>query len=398
MTSGLAAIEAISAARISRTVSRASDLFSACGHTLFVEQPARVLSYEPPDFSNDPRQAAFLLDQGRGGVSGLGQMSYDLLAGKVTCGPEFICSLDNIEIEAGTHIPYLSPTIAIADIYHNRDILARMMKLSGRVIEMNGSPGRQIAMMFRRRRTPAMEVSEPVFSPFGFGSSNYFHFVMDMVPRLRSLSLYPELRDVRILAPVIRPGSFEDQLLRRLGLHDRLLELRTGTALCRRVYLPSMMCPGGISREQAHYVQHTLFTAFGVRPNPVASSLLYVSRRDSVRRRILNEPELEQGLATLGFTTVVPGEMTAEEQISAFSSARLVVGPIGSNNTNIVFAPDGAGLIELAPAAYCHPSIWMLAKQKHMSYGLVTTDHVDGNMNMVANVETVCDIARRMLS
>jgi hypothetical protein len=39
-----------------------------------------------------------------------------------------------------------------------------------------------------------------------------------------------------------------------------------------------------------------------------------------------------------------------------------------------------------------------LAKQKNMTYGLVTTGQVDGNMNMVVDVEAVCAIARRMLS
>jgi hypothetical protein len=394
----IAVIEAISAEKISRTVGSASEVFSADGNALYIERPERVLSYGPPDFSNDARQADLLLEQGRTGVSGLGQMSYDLLSGNITCGPEFVCSLGNIEIEAETHIPYFSPHMAIADIYHNREIFSRMLKFCGRVVDVNGPNGRPMPTMIRRLRSPAAEIAEPVFSPFGLGSSNYFHFVMDVLPRLRALYLYPELRDVPILSPVIRPGSFGDQVLRRLGLQDRLREVRTGTVLCRTVYLPSMMSPGGISREQADCVRGLMFNAFSVRPNPVADSLLYISRRDSVRRRVLNEPELEEALSKLGFVTVVPGEMTAEEQVSAFSTARLVVGPIGSNNTNIVFAPDGTGVIELAPAEYCHPSIWMLAKQKGMSYGLVTTDRVDGNMNMVVNIDTVCDIAHRMQS
>lgn len=158
------------------------------------------------------------------------------------------------------------------------------------------------------------------------------------------------------------------------------------------------MSPGAISREQAHFVRSLLLDAYGINAPSGDGLLLYVSRRDAKMRNVINENAFRQALEKLGFTTIAPGEMTAEEQISTFAAARLIIGPIGSNNTNVVFSPDETGLIELAPAQYCHPSIWMLAKQKDMQYGLVTTDQIDSSMNMRVDVKTVCDMAEQMLA
>jgi capsular polysaccharide biosynthesis protein len=83
-------------------------------------------------------------------------------------------------------------------------------------------------------------------------------------------------------------------------------------------------------------------------PPELARDLLFVSRRDSNLRVMHNEAELEAALRPLGFTTFVAGEAPVTEQIRAFSRARVIVGAHGAGLTNLIFAPPGAFVLEIA--------------------------------------------------
>jgi Glycosyltransferase 61 len=80
---------------------------------------------------------------------------------------------------------------------------------------------------------------------------------------------------------------------------------------------------------------------------PRASRRLFVSRRDAAKRRVVNEDELLTALATLGFEVIVPGALTFGEQVAAFSSADVVVGPHGAGLANAIFMPRGSTIVEL---------------------------------------------------
>jgi hypothetical protein len=74
---------------------------------------------------------------------------------------------------------------------------------------------------------------------------------------------------------------------------------------------------------------------------------IYVSRRDSARRRLVNEAELETRLAGLGFESIIAGEFSPQDQIAAFRDAAMIVAPHGAALTNVLFMTEGASLLEL---------------------------------------------------
>ncbi|MDX1376912.1 MAG: glycosyltransferase 61 family protein [Burkholderiales bacterium] len=82
-----------------------------------------------------------------------------------------------------------------------------------------------------------------------------------------------------------------------------------------------------------------------------ANALLYASRREQAKRRLVNEDAVEAMLAGMGFRVIVPGEMRVAEQIDAFSRARVVVAPHGAALANMAFAPPGAALVEITSRA-----------------------------------------------
>jgi capsular polysaccharide biosynthesis protein len=74
---------------------------------------------------------------------------------------------------------------------------------------------------------------------------------------------------------------------------------------------------------------------------------VYISRRDSDRRVIVNEAAVEEYLASKGFKILVPSTVTPAAQLSALAGARIVIAPHGAGLTNMVACRSGTVIHEL---------------------------------------------------
>ena len=83
---------------------------------------------------------------------------------------------------------------------------------------------------------------------------------------------------------------------------------------------------------------------------------LFITRRETAMRRIVNEPELYAGLAERGFEVLVLEQMALRDQVAAFAAAEVVVAPHGAGLTNIMFSPSSALLVEIFPDSGVHSS------------------------------------------
>jgi hypothetical protein len=181
------------------------------------------------------------------------------------------------------------------------------------------------------------------------GSDNWYHFVLDYLPRLLavaeiglpelgwkvgltkgSLDLFTPVIDILGLSPesvVWLAPETAHFFPRAICISNFNLEARPhphGMALLRRFFQPKLEARA---------------------PGP---ERIYVSRAGIHRRRLSNEVALLDGLAARGFSVISPETLGLEEQIRLFQDARVVVGVHGSALTNIVWCRDLAGLLELA--------------------------------------------------
>jgi len=62
---------------------------------------------------------------------------------------------------------------------------------------------------------------------------------------------------------------------------------------------------------------------------------------------MLNEETLIHRLLKIGFEIIEPEKLTAAQQVEAFSSAAMVVGPAGSAMFNCVFCEPGTKLLDI---------------------------------------------------
>ncbi|NNC88185.1 MAG: glycosyltransferase family 61 protein [Akkermansiaceae bacterium] len=170
---------------------------------------------------------------------------------------------------------------------------------------------------------------------------NYFHWIIDALPRLRSL----DLRDFDLVCtPLGQP--FHAEALEALDIPaDRWLEATVDSHfLCRRVTGVSPLPIGAIDRDGISFLRDT----FRIQPQ-APSRRIYVSRSDAWRRRLLNEDDFQPFLRRLGFETVTITGLTIREQADLFSSAQAVIAPHGAALANLVFAPPACRVLELFP-------------------------------------------------
>ncbi len=142
-----------------------------------------------------------------------------------------------------------------------------------------------------------------------------------------------------------------DQFLELAGLPaDRVIrhDLRTVYHIDQAI-IPGLRNPLALADPQTRAFYD------GIRAkcdNGARGRRLYVSRHAVSAARptgrvMLNEAELIARLRPLGFDIIEPQRLTAVEQVAAFASAELVVGPSGSGMFNAVFCLPGTKLIDI---------------------------------------------------
>jgi len=98
---------------------------------------------------------------------------------------------------------------------------------------------------------------------------------------------------------------------------------------------------------------------------------IFISRSKASVRRVINENALMDFLAPLGFKSYCLEDLGFNDQVKLFSKAKVVVGPHGSGLTNIVWAGDGASVIELLPENRLHPDYFQLSMALGHRYAAV---------------------------
>ncbi len=199
----------------------------------------------------------------------------------------------------------------------------------------------------------------------------YYHWLIDILPRLYILEKFEYLQSIPLLLPVgLSQNQYES--LELLGIsRNRIVEFDGGHWEFDQLYFPSFLGRTGNPTPRAVlWLRERFGEALGIQVerDSTCRSRLYISRRDASRRRIVNEEELVGFLESRGFSVVVPGELSFSEQVRVFSQAEIICGPHGAGLANIVFARPGATLIELFPPSYVNGCYWALANACNHRY------------------------------
>jgi tetratricopeptide (TPR) repeat protein len=185
------------------------------------------------------------------------------------------------------------------------------------------------------------------------GSRNYYHWMLDYLPRLMLAGA-----DMRLLVNEVR-APFQDECFALLGIDaDRLVVAPDGVQIvcdelqAAAIPVRQMRLDGAaLAWLRGDFAAKALS---GAGDNTGAGAptkrRLYVSRKDASLRRVVNEAEVLDALEPLGFELVIGGDLSVAGQVRLFSGADIVVAPHGAALTNLVFTDPGALLVELSAA------------------------------------------------
>lgn len=226
------------------------------------------------------------------------------------------------------------------------------------------------------------------------GDSNYYHFLVDALPRLAIMAQCPEIAPPeRWYVPA--GAGFQRDLLTMFGLQpDQWIdagEVPHVRAEC--LVVPGLPAATVMNPPWVVDLLRTRLLPDGDGGVAEPRRPIYLTRGTQLNnRRVVNEAEVLELLTERGFTVVDPGALSVAEQIRACAGASIIVGAHGAGMTNLMFAGPGAAVVELFPGGDVLPDCyWTLSRSvPGLEYRYLAG--VGGSMRQDYNRALVSDI------
>jgi capsular polysaccharide biosynthesis protein len=211
-----------------------------------------------------------------------------------------------------------------------------------------------------------VSIEEPVVSCYFRMHEQYFHWFIDVLPRIWVWKRFSNDEALFFVGPLGR-NSFQLQSLMQIGIDPKMLiDIRAHRVNFERLFLPvsriseslhvrpsfqdGIHFKGGWDREYLLWINAVCRRAASVQLED-GHERLYVDRRNSLHRRLVGADRFEEYLRQQGFRFVDPGSFGLLEQQRIFSQARIIVGVHGAGLTNIMWCnpSDTVKILEIVP-------------------------------------------------
>jgi hypothetical protein len=196
---------------------------------------------------------------------------------------------------------------------------------------------------------------------------NYYHWMVDILPRLRTLQSSGLVPDYYFINATTQ---FQKDSLKALNITtDRILCPTGDTHIeADELIIPSLPGPAFEMTPQLEACEYLRSTFLQKDRTRKPHRAIYITRNDAKIRRVINEAEIREEVIDNGFEIVSLSDVPVLEQIEMFAEARIVVGPHGAGFTNAIFCQPGSVLIEFLAEGWQIVSIQRLARLCGMTY------------------------------
>ncbi len=193
----------------------------------------------------------------------------------------------------------------------------------------------------------ALVLDEPVTVLTSSTQGYYYHWMLDNLPRLKMVEKDLRKRPLYVAQNI----PFQRETLSAFGIDPTRIIEASGQRLIRapELVVPCFQIMSGQQFPDwaVQFLREKLLPLGDAKRQ--SGRRLFISRRYAAHRRVRNEEEVAQRLASCGFETVLLEDWTLPEQIAAFRDAEVIVGPHGGGFTNLLFCNPGAFAVELFP-------------------------------------------------
>lgn len=214
-----------------------------------------------------------------------------------------------------------------------------------------------------------LEINEAILLD-GRCSLNYFHWLIEYLPRLKTICEIDNLKEIPLVVSENMPETMKDSL-RLLAPSRQIIWINEKTLVnFKRLHVPSMhtyhpdkfnqptYANSAVSFEHLQYVRETILLQVDLPTNRTRK--IYVDRMANLARGTKNSGEIRKLCYKLGLEFIDPSTLTFKEQVALFNSASLVVGPAGAAFANLIFCNKNCKVICFAAERlrqYCMQSI-----------------------------------------
>lgn len=248
-----------------------------------------------------------------------------------------------------------------------------------------------------------VELAASLLNPW---HTNYFHWCLDCLTKLEGIEHFSKMTG---LNPQIiigsQPTRWQLESLSLLGYSSEQLirwpssanQLRVDQLVVSSFRRAS---PQGISPSVCRFLRDRCLaniSEHSIAHADAFSKRVLISRRKANRRRVVNEEELADALAPLGFQTYVLEDLSFADQVRLFAQAEFVIGPHGAGMTNMIFAHD-LSVVEFfsGNCSYFQPIFFSLSQALNFRHGYVVGEKE--RLGNLSHVENICIDPQKMLS
>lgn len=192
---------------------------------------------------------------------------------------------------------------------------------------------------------------------------NFGHWIPEHLLKIKSLVESDlDFSNVKFLIryPI---DKFKLELLEAAGIKSsQLIEWNKKFMIVEELIVPSYP---QISKDSLDWINRLIPEKDNPTNNKARS--IYLSRQNQAHRKIENELEVKQILRVFGFQTLVPENMSFQDQVNIIRQAKIIFGPQGSAFTLQIFMKPGI-IIEAFPRNRIHlfnRQVAMIKGHKH---------------------------------
>ncbi|WP_169719269.1 glycosyltransferase family 61 protein [Algoriphagus mannitolivorans] len=177
-------------------------------------------------------------------------------------------------------------------------------------------------------------------------SRNYFHWVVECIPRVL------ELRNRGILSPLLIPEIIYSVPFIKASLDELGIEIISFNfqeyVLIKELYLITYDTPCAFDLDYMWNLRREFLNVEDQNERPTFRKI-YISRAKATKRKIENEYELIPILERYGFEVFRTEDLSFKEQRRLFQETKVLFSIHGAGLTNMVFMPAKSKIVELHP-------------------------------------------------
>ncbi|BAQ62330.1 tetratricopeptide TPR_2 [Geminocystis sp. NIES-3708] len=203
----------------------------------------------------------------------------------------------------------------------------------------------------------------------GLANDIYFHWLFDILPRIKLLELAKiNYREIDYFL-VDNRTNFQKETLEIFGIpHDKILPLSFPLHIqAENLIVPSF--PSTIAWMppwSCDYLRNKILDNKDIQNQE--RKRLYISRKNSSNRRLINEDEVVNILLNYNFEIVNLEFLSVKKQGELLSTAEIVVSSHGSGLSNLVFCQPNTKVIEIFAPNYVYPCYWLVSNLINLDY------------------------------